>query len=170
MAYHTQNTKQNYIDKGLMMTEIKKLLIPLADYPHMPYWATLEEAIVLLNLAHGSGYHTILVFDGFYKLLGMLDWREMLGAINPKFKELSHEEIDIITSGNDNQFKMPIKKFMFPFHVTVDASDDIFKVAYLLLQHNINIIPVKESGKVLGVVRMHDIFHEITGFILQSKK
>ncbi len=152
------------------MTEIKKLLIPLTDYPHMPYWATLEEAIVLLNFSHESGYHTVLVFDEFYKLLGMLDWREILGAINPKFKEISSKEIDIITSGNDNQFKMPIKDFMSPFDITVDASDDILKVAYLLLQHNIDIIPVKESKKVLGVVRMHDIFHEITGFILQSKK
>ena len=157
------------------MTEIKKLLIPLTDYPHMPYWATLEEAIVLLNFSHESGYHTVLVFDEFYELLGMLDWREILGAINPKFKELSSEkisskEIDIIASGNDNQFKMPIKDFMSPFDITVDASDDILKVAYLLLQHNIDIIPVKESKKVLGVVRMHDIFHEITGFILQSKK
>ena len=157
------------------MTEIKKLLIPLTDYPHMPYWATLEEAIVLLNFAHESGYHTVLVFDEFYKLLGMLDWREILGAIDPKFKELSPDEVsskwsDIINSESSNQFKKPIKDFMSPFDITVDASDDILKVSYLLLQHNIDIIPVKESEKVLGVVRMHDIFHEITGFILQSKK
>ena len=157
------------------MTEIKKLLIPLADYPHMPYWATLEEAIVLLNFSHESGYHTVLVFDEFYKLLGMLTWKEILRAINPKFKELSPEDfsskgIDIISSENDKQFKMPIKDFMSPFDITVDAGDDILKVAYLLLQHNIDIIPVKESKKVLGVVRMHDIFHEITGLILQSKK
>jgi len=157
------------------MKEIKKLLIPLTDYPHMPYWATLEEAIVLLNFSHESGYHTVLVFDEFYKLLGMLDWKMILRAINPKFEKLSPEDfsskgIDIITSGNDKQFKMPIKDFMLPFDITVDASDDILKVAYLLLQYNINIIPVKESEKVLGVVRVHDIFHEITGLILQSKK
>jgi len=157
------------------MKEIKKLLIPLTDYPHMPYWATLEEAIVLLNFSHESGYHTVLVFDEFYKLLGMLDWKVILRAINPKFEKLSPEDfsskgIDIITSGNDKQFKMSIKDFMLPFDIIVDASDDILKVAYLLLQHNINIIPVKESEKVLGVVRVHDIFHEITGLILQSKK
>lgn len=152
------------------MTEIKKLIIPLTDYPHMPYWATLEEAIVLLNFSHGSGFHTILVFDEFYKLLGMLNWKEILRTINPKFKELSSEKIDIITSKNDNQLKMHIKDFMSPFNITVDTDDDILKVAYLLLQHDIDIIPVKESEKVLGVVRMHDIFHEITGLILQSKK
>jgi len=152
------------------MTEIKKLIIPLTDYPHMPYWATLEEAIVLLNFSHESGFHTVLVFDEFYKLLGMLNWKEILRAINPKFKELSSEKIDIITSWDDNKFKMPIKDFMSPFDITVDAGDDILKVAYLLLQHDIDIIPVKESEKVLGVVRMHDIFHEITGLILQSKK
>lgn len=158
-----------------MMTEIKKLLIPLADYPHMPYWATLEEAIVLLNFSHESGYHTVLVFDEFYKLLGMLNGREILRAINPKFKELAPDEVsskwnDIINSASDNQFKKPIKDFISPFSMMVEASDHILKVACLLLQHNLDIIPVKESEKVLGVVRMHDIFHKITGFILQSEK
>lgn len=157
------------------MTEIKKLLIPLTDYPHMPYWATLEEAIVLLNFAHESGYHTVLVFDEFYKLLGMLDGREILRVINPKFKNLSPDEVsskwnDIINSASNNQFKKPIKTFMSPFNIIVEASDNVLKVAYLLLEHNLDIIPVKESGKVLGVVRMHDIFHSITGSILQAEK
>ncbi|MBC2693833.1 MAG: CBS domain-containing protein [Desulfobacteraceae bacterium] len=158
-----------------MMTIIKKLLIPLTDYPHMPYWATLEEAIVLLNFAHESGYHTVLVFDEFYKLLGMLDGREILRVINPKFKKLSPDKVsskwnDIINSANDNQFKKPIKDFISPFNMMVESTDHILKVAYLLLQHNLDIIPVKEAGKVLGVVRMHDIFHKITGSILQSEK
>lgn len=157
------------------MTEIKKLLIPLTDYPHMPYWATLEEAIVLLNFSHESGYHTVLVFDEFYKLLGMLNGREILRVINPKFKTLSPDDVsskwnDMINFASDNQFKKPIKKFMSPFNIIVEASDHVLKVAYLLLQHNLDIIPVKESGKVLGVVRMHDIFHKITGSILQSEK
>ncbi len=157
------------------MTEIKKILIPLTDYPHMPYWATLEEAIVLLNFAHESGYHTVLVFDEFYKLLGMLNCREILRVINPKFKKLSPDEVaskwnDIINFASDNQFKKPIKDFISPFNIMVEASDNVLKVAYLLLQHNLDIIPVRESGKVLGVVRMHDIFHKITGSILQSEK
>lgn len=157
------------------MTEIKKLLIPLTDYPHMPYWATLEEAIVLLNFAYESGHHTVLVFDEFYKLLGMLNGREILRVINPKLKKLSPDEVsskwnDIINSASNNQFKKPIKDFISPFSIMVEATDHILKVAYLLLQHNLDIIPVKESEKVLGVVRMHDIFHKITGSILQLKK
>ena len=157
------------------MTAIKKLLIPLTDYPHMPYWATLEEAIVLLNFAYESGHHTVLVFDEFYKLLGMLNGREILRVINPKFKKLSPDKVssrwnDIINSASNNQLKKPIKDFISPFSIMVEASDHILKVAYLLLQHNLDIIPVKESEKVLGVVRMHDIFHKITGSILQLKK
>ena len=157
------------------MTAIKKLLIPLTDYPHMPYWATLEEAIVLLNFAYESGHHTVLVFDEFYKLLGMLNGREILRVINPKFKKLSPDKVssrwnDIINSASNNQLKKPIKDFISPFSIMVEASDHILKVAYLLLQHNLDIIPVKESEKVLGVVRMHDIFHKIAGSILQLKK
>jgi len=51
---------------------INELVIPMSEYPHMPYWATLREAIAQLNVAVAPGHHTVLVFDEAYKLVGML--------------------------------------------------------------------------------------------------
>lgn len=160
------------------MPEVKKLrdlIIPLTDYPHMPHWATLEEAMVLLNFAYETGHDTVLVFDEFYKLMGVLNQREILRGVQPKFVEISLEGVpvereDLMTTANPGQLKKPIRDFMFPFDIIVDIEDHILKVADLMLQHNISLLPVTESGKVIGVVRMHDIFHEITGFIIKSKK
>ncbi len=59
---------------------------------------------------------------------------------------------------------------MSPFDKAVDIEEHILKVAHLLLRHNTGLLPVTESDKVVGVVRMHDIFHEITGAIMKSKK
>lgn len=155
--------------------KLKDLIIPITDYPHMPYWATLEEAIVLLNFAYETGHHTLLVFDEFYRLLGMLHQREILKGIHPKFIEYSPKEApgrwdDLIASANSQQLKKPIKDFMSPLNVIVDAKDHILKVARLMLQHTVSLVPVKESEKVIGAVRMHDIFHEITGLVLKAKK
>ena len=72
------------------MEKIKKvmdLVIPLADYPHMPYWGTMKEAIVQLNVAYGAGHHTILVFDEAYKLVGMLLEQDILQGLEPEFAQ-----------------------------------------------------------------------------------
>ena len=146
------------------MSEIKKLknlMISIMDYPHMPYWATLEEAIVLLNLSYETTNETILVFDESYKLMGVLDQREILKNIQP-------ESLKHISTHNRAQLKKPIKNFITPFNIFVDIEEHVLKVAHIMLKHNIDLLPVKESEKVVGAVKMHDIFHEITAFILKS--
>lgn len=160
------------------MADVKKLrdlIIPITDYPHMPYWATLEEAIVLLNFAYDTGHYTLLVFDEFYRFLGVLNQREILAGIEPKFVESSPRRApiqweDLMTSAGPQQLKKPIKELMSPVNTIVDVEDHVLKVAHLMLQGSMGLLPVKESEKVIGVVRMDDIFHEITGFILKAKK
>ncbi|MEE9418419.1 MAG: hypothetical protein V3W43_03010, partial [Desulfatiglandaceae bacterium] len=67
--------------------KVKDLVIPLSEYPHMPYWATLREAIAQLNVAFETGHHTVLVFDEAYKLVGMLLQKDILRGLEPKFAE-----------------------------------------------------------------------------------
>ncbi|MFH1672601.1 MAG: CBS domain-containing protein [Pseudomonadota bacterium] len=153
---------------------LKDLVIPITDYPHMPYWATLEEAIVLLNFSYETGHYTILVFDESYRLLGVLHQREILRGIQPKLVELSPKGVpneweELMSTANPKQLKRPIKDFMTPFNIIVDVEDHILKVAHLMLKHNTGLLPVKKSEKVIGAVGMHNIFHEITAFILKSK-
>ncbi len=156
--------------------KLKDIVIPLNDYPHMPYWATLEEAVVLLNFTYDTGHNTLLVFDESYRLLGMLNQRKILTGIQPRFAKSSPGRItieweELIASSIPQQLKKPIKDFMSPINTIVDVEDHILKVAHLMLNKSgINLLPVKESEKVIGVVRMHDVFHEITGFILKAKK
>ena len=61
--------------------KVKDLIIPLSEYPHMPYWGTLREAIVQLNVAYESNHHAVLVFDEAYKLVGMLFQKDILKGL-----------------------------------------------------------------------------------------
>jgi predicted transcriptional regulator len=45
--------------------------------------------------------------------------------------------------------------------------DHLLKVAHLMINNNIGILPVQESDRIVGVVRMHDLFYEVTKFILK---
>ena len=152
---------------------LKELMIPITDYPNMPYWATLEEAIVLLNFSYETAHDTILVFDESYGLIGVLDQKEMLRDIHPGFSKLSPKKVSdewekLIATHNLDQLKKPIKDFITPFNIIVDVEDHVLKAAHLMLKHDIDLLPVKESEKLAGVVKMHDIFHEIATFILKS--
>jgi len=151
---------------------LKELMIPIADYPHMPYWATLEEAIVLLNFSYETAHDTILVFDESYGLIGVLDQKEMLRDIHPGFSKLSTKKVSeewekLISTHNLDQLKKPIKDFITPFNIIVDVEEHVLTAAHLMLKHNIDLLPVKESENVAGAVKMRDIFHEIAAFILR---
>jgi CBS domain-containing protein len=55
------------------------------------------------------------------------------------------------------------------FHtVTIDAEGNILKAAHIMLQEQVYILPVVEKGKLIGVVRMGDLFHEISQFVLSQ--
>jgi predicted transcriptional regulator len=152
--------------------KIKDLVIPLTEYPHMPYWATLREAIAQLNVAFETGHHTVLVFDEAYKLVGMLLQKDILKGLAPKFAEYYDEGVPVLwdsllESGAEKRLARPIKDFMSEAKVTVSADDSILKVSHVMLHEGVYLLPVMEGDKLIGVVRMGDIFQQITSALLK---
>lgn len=151
---------------------VKDLVIPLTDYPHMPYWGTLREAIVQLNLSYETGHHTILVFNEAYKLAGMLLQNDILRAIEPKFGQHNKGSIpiswdDLLKTGGEKRLALPIKEFMSEATVTIDAEESILMASHMMLEEATYLVPVTEGERLIGVVRMEDLFHEITNAMLK---
>ena len=152
--------------------KVKDLVIPLTEYPHMPYWATLREAIVQLNVAFETGHQTVLVFDEAYKLVGMLLQKDMLKGLEPKLAEHQEEGVPIpwdnlLESGSEKRLVKPIKEFMSEATATIDAEDSILKASHIMLQADAHVLPVMEGDKLIGVVRMGDLFHNISNAVLK---
>jgi predicted transcriptional regulator len=152
--------------------KIKDIVIPLAEYPHMPYWAALREAIAQLNVAFETGHHTVLVFDEAYKLVGMLLQKDILKGLDPKFAEHHEEGVPVLwdtllASGGEKRLAQPIKDFMSQAKISVDANDSILKVSHVMLHEDAYLLPVMEGDKLIGVVRMGDIFQQITNALLK---
>lgn len=152
--------------------KLKHLTIPLSEYPHMPYWATLKEAVAQLNLAYDTGHHTILVFDEGYKLIGTLSQKDILKGLIPKFAEHYAEGVpiqweDLLEAGTAKRLDLPIKNFMCKVSTLAVGTDSLLKGAYLLLQVQSLLLPVMEADKLIGVVGMADVFHEITNAVLE---
>ncbi|MBN1843770.1 MAG: CBS domain-containing protein [Deltaproteobacteria bacterium] len=151
---------------------VRDLVIPLTDYPHMPYWGTLREAIVQLNVSYETGHHTIMVFNEAYKLVGMLLQNDILRAIEPKFGQGNQESIpiswdDLLNTVSEKRLALPIKEFMSEATVTIDAEESILMASHMMLEEATCLLPVTEGERFIGVVRMEDLFHEITNAMLK---
>jgi CBS domain-containing protein len=159
----------------------KELMIPLEDYPHIPYWYTLRQAMAIvqeatLKFEGAFELRAVLVFDEKYQLMGILTLREIITGLEPKFLQETG-----LVKGDPNlavflgeffgpkmkeQSQRPVSEVMSPINVTVDAGDPITKPLYLMLKETVGLIPVMQGEKVVGMLRLSDLFGEISALVL----
>ena len=152
--------------------KIKDMVIPVSEYPHIPYWGTLREAIVQFNAAYEIGHHTVLVFDEAYKLVGMLLQKDVLKGLEPKFAQHYEDGVpifwdELLQTGSEKRLVRPVKEFMSEVKAIIDIDDSILKASHIMLQEDNDLLPVMEGDKLIGVLRMDELFHEITSTVLK---
>ena len=161
--------------------KVKELMIPLEDYPHIPYWFTLRQAIAIVREAaikfEGSFEpRAVLVFDEKYQLMGILTLRDIIKGLEPRFM---HETAmvkadpnltvlmgDIFGPGMREASQKPVSEVMSPIKVTVQGNDPLAKAIFLMIQENVGAMPVIQNSKVAGMVRLSDLFKEISDMVL----
>lgn len=171
--------------------KVRDIYIPMKNYPHIPNTATVSEAILLM---HGSQteahkYRTILVHDQDEHLVGYLSLRDLLRAIGPDylkkaapsfkgnqpfqgipqdFSALSLIWQEGFTGKILEESQQTVTNYLTLFEHSVKLDDPFAKCAYLLLVKDINVIPVVEDDKVIGVVRLVDIFENIADHLCKT--
>jgi len=160
---------------------VKDLMIPLEDYPHIPYWFTLRQAMAIVREAavkfEGSFEpRAVLVFDEKYQLMGMLTLRDIIKGLEPRFM---HETAlvkgdpnltvlmgDLFGPGMREASQKPVNEAMTPIRVTIQGSDPIAKAIFLMIKEGVGVIPVIQDSKVAGMIRLSDLFTEISKLVL----
>jgi Mg/Co/Ni transporter MgtE len=169
---------------------VKDVMVPITDYPHIPYWFSVRQAIAMVKAAAAEPDvkvepRFVLVFDEKYQLLGFLGLKEMLRGIEPRFlrrPEAAHVQgikpldmdpalsllwRDLFGRGCKEEANKPVSDIMTPVKATVKADDPMVKAAYTMVQADMEIVPVMADNKVAGIVRMEDVFQEITAIVLE---
>ena len=161
--------------------KVKDLMIPLEDYPHIPYWFTLRQAMAIVREAaikfEGSFEpRAVLVFDEKYQLLGILTLRDIIRGLEPRFlKETKLIKADpsltvlmgdLFGPGMKEQSQKPVSEVMSPIKVTVNGGDPIVKALFLMIKENVGLMPVMMDSKVAGMIRLSDLFTEISKLVL----
>ncbi|MBI5196197.1 MAG: CBS domain-containing protein [Nitrospirae bacterium] len=167
---------------------VQDLMMDVFEFPHIPYWFSIKQAMgvtkkSLLVDEKCIRPLAILVFDEKYNLVGTLSLKDILKGLEPKFlKPTAKAQVPAENEAGlsllwDTFFdeksrelsEKPISEVMVPAKVFVEPGDPITKAAYLMLHNDLVLLPVLENKKKLvGVVRLIEIFDEISNIILKG--
>jgi len=161
--------------------KVKDLMIPLEDYPHIPYWFTLRQAIAIVRESAIKFEGTfepraVLVFDEKYQLMGMLTLRDIIKGLEPRFlhetplvkadPSLAVLMGDLFGPGLKEQSQKPVSEVMSPIKVSVEGTAPIAKALFLMIKENVGLMPVVQDNKVAGMIRLSDLFNEVSQLVL----
>jgi Mg/Co/Ni transporter MgtE len=166
---------------------IKDLMIDVFEFPHIPYWFTIRQAIEIVKKALMDSekcYHpmAILVFDEKYNLLGTLTHIDLLKGIEPAFASLQPEVsgqegssslpamdwTTLFTHQSRSLAERPVSEVMAPARIFVHTEDQASKAAYLMASHKLVLLPVLDEGKKLvGLVRMPELFDVLSSSVVK---
>jgi CBS-domain-containing membrane protein len=118
----------------------------------------------------------VLVFDEKYQIMGMLTLRDIIKGLEPRFM---HETAlvkadpnltvlmgDLFGPGMREASQKPVSEVMSPIKVTIAGGDSIAKAVFLMIKENVGMMPVVQDNKVAGMIRLSDLFTEISKLVL----
>jgi len=168
--------------------KIKDLMIGIFEYPHIPYWFSISQAVRIVKVSFLSAKKypepmAILVFDEKYNLMGTLTLKDILRGLEPRFLKPSAEaqvpEEDktslslmwdtLFDEKSKEMAERAVSEIMVQAKHFVEPDDPITKAAYLMIHHDLVLLPVLENKKkFVGVIRMLEIFDEISNVFLKE--
>lgn len=161
--------------------KVKDLMIPLEDYPHIPYWFSLRQAMAIIREAAikfevSFEPRAVLVFDEKYQLMGILTLRDIIKGLEPRFMQetglikadpnLALIMGDLFGPGLKEASQRPVSEVMSPIKVSISGNDPIAKAIFVMIKEDVGLMPVMEGGKVMGMIRLSDLFKEISDTVL----
>lgn len=164
---------------------VKDHLTPLAGYPHVRDTATLRDVFATLQATYGSAeqFRNVLVLDGHDRLVGTLALRDLLQALLPDY--LRHRPTHLEGAADDVESLAPLWQedcseqcreaaamaagpHANKVAATVGPDDPLTKAIYLMATTGANVLPVIGDKQVLGVLRLVDVFAEVTKAVLHE--
>jgi CBS domain-containing protein len=162
---------------------VRDLVIPLKDFPHLKESQTLHDAVgELISYTCGEygriRYAELLILNERNQLSGRVTLQNILLSLDPRLKEASKVKgfegkgagfLDLVVLWEDSFFiecrkwsQIQIKDLMTTIKYTVKGSDPVLKALAIMTNTNISVLPVLDEGRVIGVIRLKEIFKTIT--------
>jgi len=177
-------------ENSMEMRRVGDIMIPLNDYPHLPVWSSMLEAIEMMHRAElevrgrKSLPRIILLFDLDGSISGTVRRRDLLRGMAPQFLRsqplkygMTFFDVEVdyhlselspgkLAKSFREQVNRPVTDVMRPIDRTINFDESIMAAVYEMVNHDLIILPVLQHSKVVGVVRTVDVFHEFAELVL----
>ena len=177
-------------------TQVRDLMVPLSEYATVSQDATLSEAVAALRKSQADfdqnkyRHRAILIFDENKRIVGKVNFHAVLKGLEPKYEGMLSDEApshmgftrsfqksiidqfrlwqDPLDSICEKAPKIKVKSFMAtPKAEEKIAADTTLEKAihYLVMGHHQSLL-VTEHDKVIGVLRLTDVFEFVADTIM----
>ena len=167
------------------LKRVAEVMIPLDRYPSVHPDDTLRTAVSVIEDSHlevglrRSLPRVLLVIENDEELVGILRRRDIMRGLEPPFlvsqrmeyrkkffdvavdPNLSELPFDRVVKGIRAQADRPVREVMRRVEATIHPDDHVMKAVYEMVSLNQSLIPVVQDGRVSGVIRSVDVFHEL---------
>ena len=163
----------------MIVDQVRDILVPIADFPCIARDASMREAFSVLHQKHqtaGWRFRHLLVLDASLTLVGLLSIHDLLRSLMPDYLKATSARHIAETLPDDASLsilwqdsfaaqcrqvgKVRVESYMAPVRDTVRADDPLTRAAYLMITHGVDMLPVLEGDRVVGVVRIVDVFNQ----------
>ncbi|MBE0467513.1 MAG: CBS domain-containing protein [Candidatus Desulforudis sp.] len=158
---------------------VRDLMIPVEEYMTVDADGLVKEAVAVLSrgLEKPGCQRSVIVIGPNGAPVGLLTIRRLLKAVEPQLVDLPHSISWIIedtasklfpeglfAERSKKQGEKKVREVMDSLNlITVEAEAPLLKAVHLMMRHNVGALPVLDAGRLVGMIRMEDIFHEIAG-------
>jgi CBS domain-containing protein len=176
---------------------VKDIMLPLDEYTVVPEDTTVYQAFLMLKKAqitlpaNRHPHRAVLVVNDKNKIVGKLGHRGFLLALEPKYNEMGN--VDMISkSGLSKDYvnslmtnfglwqsdmedirrrtkKIKLKEVMRPVTEHIDLNAPVHEAIHKLVLTQTLSILVTEDDKVVGILRLADLFDEVSRTILEDE-
>jgi hypothetical protein len=163
---------------------IKDIMFGIFEYPHIPYWFSIGQAIKIIRISYRSGSKysdpvAVLIFDEKYNLLGTLSLVDIMKSLGPYLPDTSPAGADGVSEEErltrlfaeraGKRIEEQASSIMTPAKVYCAPEDSIFHAADLIIRNDLILLPVLEKKrKLVGLVRAGELFEEVSKLIVQQ--
>jgi cytidylate kinase/osmotically-inducible protein OsmY len=171
------------------------VMVPLTGYPHIHEWVTIREAMmalgassVVLTDGHLISPRYVVVLDPNNQIVGVIGRRNLLRGLTPQFAMIQRAKAQVesmaaltdmglpVTLRWNSLFSKaalaaswePVKSVMAPIRGTVNVEDSLSTVVTTMIYNSVDLIPVVDDQKAVGVILMTDVFDTVAQFILEK--
>jgi len=164
------------------MFKVKQFMVPISEYPIVYDTDSLRDAIKILKdyrIEQGKEHRSLLVFsktqkvDGEEELIGILTIRDILKAIKINIQCCEDAESftmswplfykkDLLNECVINKVGDVIRPLVQAF---IESNETLTQAIELMMTKNVNILPVFEGKKAVGVIRALDLLDNIADLL-----